>query len=79
MTSCFYSTSAVSQKLHHSSVHRSCTSHLYLRREVLPEATEQSIEGKRQGASSDDSGRDETSMQDKWVLTERESQGDALQ
>lgn len=78
VTSCFHSTSAVSQKLHHSSVHRRYPSHLCLSREVLPGAAEQSREGKRHRASSDDSRRDEISMREKWVLTKSESLGDSL-
>ncbi|TNN76993.1 hypothetical protein EYF80_012839 [Liparis tanakae] len=55
--------------------HKRYQSHLCLRREVLPGAKEQGIEGKKHGASSTDSRRDETSMQEKWVLSRGESQG----
>lgn len=66
------------KKLHRSSPHKHYPSHLCLKREVLPGAKEQRIEGERQGASSNDSRRDETSVQEKWLLTRRESQGDFL-
>lgn len=49
VTSCFYSTSAVSQKRHHCSLHKHYPSHLRLRREVQPGAKEQNTGGRKTG------------------------------